>query len=331
MDKKAPLPQTLLGARRLFKRDKQLLVFGVFLLTSAALWTLNKLSHTYTAEISAKMLLTETRPIDAVLTNGRVSPLRLRVQARGYDIVRYKLFYSKTFRVNLGMLRYFENSEGQSVLLTGQVRGMIAQQLGTNFDVQAILPDSVYFQMSPVASKKVPVALNFHIAYARQYMQQGEIILDTDSVVVSGPREVVDATSEIYTKPLKKEKVAANLSGKVMLEAPPQTFLSREYISYHIDVQRVTQITRRLPIHIIGVPDSLYVELIPANAKIFISIAMEEYHRIKQEELFLTAYYSELHQSISGQVRVTLSKPPAYMLSTSIEPAFVNVIVRQRR
>ncbi|MDR1417199.1 MAG: hypothetical protein LBJ57_07270 [Prevotellaceae bacterium] len=330
MDKKAPLPQTLLGARRLFKRDKQLLVFGVFLLTSATLWTLNKLSHTYIAEISAKMLLVETRPIDAVLTDGKVSPLRLRVQARGYDLLRYKLFYSKTFRVNLGLLRYFEVSEGKSALLTGQVRGVIAQQLGSNFDLQAIYPDSVYFQMSPVASKKVPVAVNFHIAYAQQYMQQGAIALDADSVIVSGPREIVDDVAEVYTKPMKKEKVIANLSGKVLLEAPPQTFLSRDNVSYSIDVQRVTQITKELPIHLVGIPDSLYVELIPANAKIFISIAMEEYHKLKQEEFFLTAYYSELHQSISGQVRVTLSKPPAYVLSTSIAPAFVNVIVKQR-
>lgn len=301
------------------------------MLTSAILWTLNKLSHTYIAEISAKMQLIETRPVGTMLTDGGVTPLRLRVQARGYDLVRYKMFYSKTFRVNLGLLHYVADSTGKAALPTGQVRGMLEQQLSANFELQDILPDSVYFQLSPVESKKVPVAVNFRIAYAPQYMQQGEIILDVDSVVLSGPQEIVEATTEIGTRPVKREKVIANLSGKVPLESPPQTFLSRDQVSYNINVQRVTQITQELPIHLVGAPDSLSVELIPKNAKIFISIAMEEYDRLKQEELYLTAYYSELHHSISGQVRVTLSKSPEYVLSTSIAPAFVNVIVTQKQ
>ncbi|MDR0687986.1 MAG: YbbR-like domain-containing protein [Prevotellaceae bacterium] len=330
MDKKAPLPQTLLGARRLLKWDKQMLVFGVFLLTSTILWTLNKLSHSYGTEISAKILLVETRRAGAMLTDGKVSPVRLRVQARGHDLMRYLLFTSKTFNVNLALVRYFELASGKSALLTGQIRSIVAQQLGPNFDLQAILPDSIYFQMSPVANKKVPVTPSLRIAYAPQYMQQGAVVLDPDSVVVNGPQELVDAITEIGTKPVKKENVMANLSGRAMLEAPPQIFLSHDRVSYHIDVQRVTQITQELPIHLIGAPDSLYVELMPASAKIFISIAMEEYHRLKQEEFYLTAYYSELRQSISGQVRVTLSKPPAYVLSTSVIPEFVNAIVKQR-
>lgn len=307
-----------------------MLVFGVFLLTSTILWTLNKLSHSYGTEIPAKIQLVETRHAGAMLTDGKVSVVRLRVYARGYDLMRYLLFNSKIFRVNLALMRYFELANGKSALLTGQVRSIVAQQLGPNFDLQAILPDSIYFQMSPVANKKVPVTPNLRIAYAQQYMQQGTVILDPDSVVISGPQELVDEITEIGTKLVKKDEVMSNLSGSALLEAPPQIFLSHDKVSYHVDVQRVTQITQELPIHLIGAPDSLYVELIPASAKIFISIAMEEYHRLKQEEFYLTAYYSELHQSVSGQVRVTLSKPPAYVLSTSVMPEFVSIIVKQR-
>ncbi|MDR3367333.1 MAG: hypothetical protein LBO71_10270 [Prevotellaceae bacterium] len=330
MDKKAPLPQTLLGAHRLLKRDKRLLVFGFFLLISTALWTLNKLSHTYTTEISAKILLVEGRHVGVMLTGGKVNATRLRVRATGYDLMRYLLFSSKTFRVDLGLLRYFEGAAGESVLPVGQIRNMVAQQLSPDFDLQAIIPDSIYFQLSPVASKKVPIRSSCRIDYLPQYMQQGEPVLEPDSVIVSGPQKVVDAITEIGTEEVKKEKVINNFSGKASLITPPQTFLSHENVSYKINVQRVTQITRELPIRLVGAPDSLYVELLPASAVVSISVATEEYHRLKQDEQYLTAYYPELHQSLSGQVRVNLSQLPTYVLSTSIKPAFVTIIVKQK-
>lgn len=324
------MPQTLLGAHRLLKRDKRLLIFGFFLLTSTTLWLLNKLSHTYTTEISAKILLIEGRHVGVMLTDGKVSPVRLRVRAIGYDIMQYLLFSSKIFKVDLGLLRYFEVAGGRSALPVGQIRSAVAQQLSPSLDLQAILPDSIYFHLSPVASRKVPIRADCRIEYLPQYMQQGGAKLEPDSVIVNGPQSVVDAVAEIVTEPVKKAKVISNFSGKVLLKTPPQTFLSHEQTSYRISVQRVTQITRELPIHLISAPDSLHVELIPARALVSFSVATEEYHRLKQDEQYLTAYYSELPQSISGQVRVNLSKPPAYVLSASIKPAFVSVIVKQK-
>lgn len=324
------MPQTLLGAHRLLKRDKRVLIFGFFLLTSTTLWMLNKLSHTYTTEISAHISLIEGRHVGVMLTEGKVSLVRLRVRASGYDIMQYLLFSAKTFKVDLGLLRYFDVPDGQSALPVGQIRSMVAQQLNPSFDLQAIAPDSIYFRLSPVASRKVPIRADCRIEYLPQYMQQGKAALDPDSVIVSGPQKVVDAIAEISTAPVKKEKVINNFSGKVALKTPPQTFLSHEKTSYKINVQRVTQITRELPIHLVSAPDSLHVELIPSSALVSISVTTEEYHRLKQDDQYLTAYYSELPQSISGQVRVNLSKPPAYVLSTSIKPAFVTVIVKQK-
>lgn len=291
---------------------------------------LNKLSHTYTTEISAHISLIEGRHVGVMLTEGKVSLVRLRVRASGYDIMQYLLFSAKTFKVDLGLLRYFDVPDGQSALPVGQIRSMVAQQLNPSFDLQAIAPDSIYFRLSPVASRKVPIRADCRIEYLPQYMQQGKAALDPDSVIVSGPQKVVDAIAEISTAPVKKEKVINNFSGKVALKTPPQTFLSHEKTSYKINVQRVTQITRELPIHLVSAPDSLHVELIPSSALVSISVTTEEYHRLKQDDQYLTAYYSELPQSISGQVRVNLSKPPAYVLSTSIKPAFVTVIVKQK-
>jgi hypothetical protein len=330
MDKKNPLPQTLLGAHRLLKRDKRLLIFGFFLLTSATLWMLNKLSHTYTTEVTAKISLIEGRHVGVMLTDGMMSSVRLRVRADGYDIMQYLLFSSKTFKVDLGLLRYFEVADGKSALPVGQIRSTLAQQLSPSLDLQAILPDSIYFQLSPVASRKVPIRADCRIEFLPQYMQQGEVRLEPDSVIVNGPQKVVDAITEIGTEPVKKGKVMNNFSGKVLLKTPPQTFLSHEKASYNVNVQRVTQITRELPIRLVSAPDSLHVELIPASALVSFSVATEEYHRLKQDEQYLTVRYPELSQSISGQVRVNLSKPPAYVLSTSIKPAFVNIIVKQK-
>jgi len=238
--------------------------------------------------------------------------------------MKYKLFAGKKFRVSVTPTE--RNVNNASSIATAQLRSTIAQLLGVNYELLSISPDSITLQVARVVAKKVPVRSDFRISYAPQYMQQGAVLLTPDSVEVSGAEDSVQSVSEIYTKPLVKDKLTAKLSGKVDLIAPPQMFLSHRRVAYSINVQRFVETSYELPIHILDVPDSLSVSTLPSTAVVTFSVTMEKYPQLKREELYLTVSYDELSRSVSNHLHVELHNQPAYVLSTTITPSFVSVI-----
>lgn len=324
------MPTSLLSARRFLRRDKRLLSFSFFLLISIALWTLNKLSHSYIYDLPAQIELVTPTPVNYMITTSTVTPTQLRVRALGYDIMRYKFFDNKTFKVPITPAINSSKSDITSSVATAQLRNTVAQQLGTGYELQVILPDSISIQLSRMAAKKVPVRSNFRITYAPQYMQRGDVEFKPDSVVVSGAESALALITEIYTERTQKDRVSADLSGKADLIVPSGTIVSHRKVMYNVDVQRFIEISYNLPILVAGAPDSLNVELLPNTAKVTFSVTMEEYPQLKREELYLIASYRELRKSMSGQVRVSLNKPPKYTLSTTISPAFVSVVSKHK-
>ncbi len=327
---KAPLPTSLSSARRLLRRDKRLLIFSLFLLASMVMWLVIKLSYPYTYEVPAQVELYTLRPASHIVTDGNHAQVQLRVRARGYDLLLYKFFNNKRFRAPISEGFTLDLPTGEAGIATSQLRNAVAQQLGASYELQLIIPDSLHFSITHMAVKKVPVRSNFNLSYAPQYMQRGSTTLSPDSILVSGGESIIENISEIFTNPLTRDKVTSTLSGAIGLIAPPHTILSLNKISYNIDVERFIETSYELPIHIIGAPDSLNVQLLPNTAKVTFSITMKEYAQLKREALFLSVHYAELQQSLSNQLQVHLSNPPKYVLSTSIAPEFVNVVSLQK-
>jgi YbbR domain-containing protein len=183
--------------------------------------------------------------------------------------------------------------------------------------------------MSPLTAKRVPVRADFRFSFAPQYMQHGEPTLVPDSVTVSGPEEAVREVNAIYTTRLVEDGVQADMEGKIMLAVPEQTFLSHVKVAYNVSVQRFTQAVRVLPIRLLYAPDSLNIELLPATAQVSLFVTLSDYARLNHEDLQLAASYLDLHNNLSGQVQVSMHAMPDYVLSASVSPEFVTVIISQ--
>ena len=303
--------------------------FGFFLLISAAMWTLNKFSYSYTYELSAKIELTTPNPTHYTITSGSITPVQLRVRARGYDALRYKMFVNKKIRVSVAPTEQSANST--STIATAQLLGAVAQQLGGSYELQGITPDSITFATSRVISKKVPVQGDFRISTAAQHLQRGAAQLTPDSVVVSGAESYVQNINKIHTEPLVRERLSGKISGRLDLIAPPGVQLSHQKASYSIDIQRFVEVSYELPIRVLGAPDTLSVTTLPATSTATFSVTMEDYPRLRHEDLYFLVNYNELSLSISDQLQVQLSSTPGYVLSTAITPPFANVIAMRRQ
>ncbi|MDR3329454.1 MAG: YbbR-like domain-containing protein [Prevotellaceae bacterium] len=321
--------QPLQRLQTLIARDRRILTFGFFLLASATLWVVLKLSNTFVADIPAKVVLTVPSASGVMLTSSYVIPVQLRIQARGSSIFRYKLFQSERILVNLGNLHPADADRDSTALPTTNIRNAVVRLLGENFELQAISPDTIYFQLSRSTVKKVPVAANLHLIFAPEYMQLGKTVLQPDSVTISGPHEIVAQVSEVSTVQVKRDGVGADLTGRAQLSAPPQTSLSHSSVTYAIRAQRVTQIAYDLPIYLTDAPDSLRVTLLPTTARVSFSITTASCDKLKPSELYLRASYRDLAPSLTGQLRVSLNKPPSDVLSTTIAPEFVYAIVEK--
>ncbi|MGL4364516.1 MAG: hypothetical protein ACRCSB_04865 [Bacteroidales bacterium] len=316
---------------KIFLRNQKYLVYGAFLLVATLLWTANKLSNSYSYDVSTIIRLTSSNPLAYMITQGSSTPATLRLYGRGYQLLFYLLFNPKCVNIVVSSSLPHNTLSNLIYLTTTQIYPTVETQLNSSLELQAILPDTLSYVLTARHIKKVPIRSNIKFGYSPQYMPNGSIQVRPDSVFVSGAITDVEGIYEINTQSLTKENVSKKLQGNIALIVPRQTTLSHEKIDYFVDVQRFVEVSFEQEIHARNFPDSLRVQFLPAKVKLSFSVKMEDYKRLKQENFQVVADYTTLTNSLSNQMQVKLDASSKYALSSTIKPMFVDVIVKSSK
>ncbi len=162
--------------KKTFKRrilsDKKLLIYLFFVGLATIFWFLNTLSKTYNTNIDYPVEFVNM-PSNKVLVNELPKKIVLRVNAYGFDIIRYKIrafFMTNTFDIEkYTNQRINKKSISEYTIYTADIQGKIADNLSSDINLLQIYPDKIKFRFSPLASKKVPVKFNTKLSFRKQF------------------------------------------------------------------------------------------------------------------------------------------------------------------
>ncbi|MGL5913774.1 MAG: hypothetical protein ACRCZB_06370 [Bacteroidales bacterium] len=315
---------------RILLINQKYLVYGVFLLIATLLWVVNKLSNSYTHDVPTVVELSTANPLEYTITEGNSTPATLRLHGRGYQLLFYLWFSSKRTKIIVSSALPNTTKSSTVYLPSKQLHNIIAQQLSNSLDLQTIFPDTLSYVLTARQVKKVPVRSNIKLSYAPQYMPNGVIQLNPDSVLIGGAVTDIESINEIFTQALTKENVSRVLQEKIALVIPPKVSLSHHEVDYSIEVQRFVEIASSVDVLPLNFPDSLSVQFLPAQVSLVLSVKMEDYKALKHEKLKVVADYASLSNSLSKQLQVRLLYPSKYALSSSIKPSFVEAIIKKK-
>jgi len=314
--------------------NKKLLVYLFFVGLSTIFWFLNALSKEYTTSINYPVYYMNF-PEDKVLTNDLPKKLNLRVKAYGFDLLRYKLstaFLSNPFDVN----KYTNNRiTGSSLnsynLLTSSIAERIEKELSTGIRLEAISPDTIRFQFSPILEKKVPVVLDLKLNFEQQFMKGGAILPELDSVLVKGPQSLLDSVKFAKTELLELSGLKKSTEEEIDFEKIEGVSFSPKKLTVNIPVERFTEANKNVSIKVDNLPDSVLLRLFPGDVKLSYFVGMNKYENITEDHFDVRVDYLEAAQGDGNKLKVELKRSPDFVSNVRFYPQTVTFLIEKRK
>lgn len=318
--------------QRFFKDGKNR-VRLLFLGLSLMLWFLIKLSKPgYISTANFNIDYTDLPP-GIVFTKDPPRFIQIKLQGTGYTLIKYNWFNFKSLDIDLNSLE--SNRKGESFWTSRNALDFLEGQFSDeNARIIKVYPDTIFFSISKLATRKIPIKLHYTSSFdTSSFLQYGRPELEFDSVLVQAPAEVLSKIHFIKTQSVEIPEALDSLILKFDLEQPnyPHLTISKKSLTVKLAFSPLTEGQVQVPIQLINVPDSLNLELFPAQTNVVFRCALRDFKEIRPEEFRVYADYRELI-NVSGNRFLSLAAedPPSQVLNMQISPKRVEYLVSRQ-
>ncbi len=314
------------------KADRRLIVFLFFVVLATIFWFLNQLEEEYVTDISLPVRYTNM-PINKILVNELPDYFEIRVRAHGYKLLEYKIsnkFLPFQINVNSITLRMLSGSDFSKLYaLTRLMDKKIENQLSSELEIVSISPDTIYFEFAERIFKKVPVASGISANPATQYMIHGDIDFNPDSVTISGAEPIVDTINEVFTNQIELLDLEANYNDDIKLKKIDNVNFSKDKVDYSINVEKFTEGSQKIKLHVVNVPDSLVIRTFPKVITVTYLVALSDYEKVLPELFEAVIDFKETNNQLN-QLNIKIHNSPDYIKSLRYNPKTVEYIIEKK-
>ena len=314
-----------------FVKNKNVLVFAVFLLISTSFWFFNALRDKYETDFVFSLRLVNV-PSDQILMNSNAQKISVKVRSTGYSLLRQ--YISNSFvPINYDVTKLHRSAEvGKAYLLSREQFNVIKEQLLVGIDLLKISPDTIFISLEPREEKLVPVKLKGEVAFQQQHSLSGDVYFKPESVLVSGQKSLIDTISKIYTANQKLSELADTLRRVVNLEQDKSLTFSPNQVELIVPVELFSERTFSIPIRVSGMPDSLRLKVFPPEVSVTFRAGLSRLEKIIESDFSATVDASQLSNNQKSQrLKVRLESTPSNIQSYDFSPLYVEYLIERRR
>lgn len=311
---------------------RRFVTFLFFVVISAVFWFFRSLSETYETEVIYPVRYSNF-PDNKLLVGHVPDKLRLRVRARGFLILKSRL------KINLAPLRfdvnsYSLNSAGPDsfFILTESAKSALSEGL-RDAEILDISPDTLFFRFTGIRVKRVAVCPQVEYTerfFQKQYMLSGNVSVKPDSVVISGPGNLVDTIRCIHTQPITGNNLNDTLISDFKLQPALGVTCGINQVEVMIPVDRFTEVEENLAVLSANVPDSLQMIAIPGQVQATYQICISNYKKILENPLRPRIDYLQLNDKSVKRLTVFLADTPHYVKRIRFSPAHTEFLITRK-
>lgn len=297
--------------------------FLLFVFVSFTFWLSTKLSNIYTLEQSFTLLLTEVP--EGIIPSDTSRKIKASVTASGFEILLYRLF-DKSVTISLQEAD-FSSTLGRVSLRNQQFS--IEQQLFDNTRLNQIYPENLNIVYSRLDEKRVAVVPQTQIQLRAGYLSDFPIQSKPDSILVRGPKSILDTLKGVSTMFFEATDVYEGISQEVGLKSIPELQLEQETVQLVMPVSRYSEKEFVLQVEVINLPLGVRVKLFPPTAKLRATLPMALLNTVKESDFRLVVDCENLQDQESKSLKLNLLKQPPGLKQLIWEPEEVNYLIRK--
>lgn len=276
-------------------------------------WLLIKLSQTYRAEKQVGFDI--ELPDHKTLAHLPPADFVASLEGTGWDLLL------DHFRARRLTLTYDMQETNQLALGRGQLRTDIKARLYSN-DIRIIEVnyDNLNLVAEPLAQKKVPVQLRQQLSFAPEHQLKGNILLTPDSVLLTGPKSLIEQYGSWPTDSLVLSGLEQSQARSLPLARPPvEVSCSPGTVTAEIEVEPFTEKSVYVPLVVRNAPDSLRV--FPDKVTVTCKIGLSYYDQINSSGFLAEIDLKGVALNSAGNtIPIRLTRKPAFALSVYFTP-----------
>ena len=279
---------------------KELPVFLFLIFLSSLFWILSVLSKEYVSTVRKKVSFVNL-PQDKILLEKNNISLDIHVKASGFVLLAKKInIFSK---INLNVSDFLKKRKGdhwQYSWIASQSLVDLQESLSNNIQIIDVNPSRIKLSLSDKKSKTVPVKLISNVSFEHMYRLKNNIILDPNSVTLTGPSSILDTIKYINTTKLTLNRVKKSKSGEVFVEDiySSEIIYSTKKISWILEVEQYTEGKITLPIIKKNVPDGYDLKVFPEKVDVYYKVSMDNFDLINKKMFNAYVYYNDSNNKL---------------------------------
>ncbi len=304
-------------------------VFLVCLALSSFLWLLSSLEKHYTSRITVPVKYVDF-PKDKQLSGSLPQNFDLLVDAYGYTLLSYNLHLDfSPIQINVSELVdnvLDRGSKEKYTILTANHLGEIEKQISSEIRILSIKPDTLIFNFSKIVTRKVKVQPNLKLGFGNQYSLGQEPVAIPDSVLVSGPKNMMDTLKSISTQYREFSKLAASVELEIPVRLTKGLTSETKEVHLTIPVEQNTEVDFEVPIQVIHLPADVSLKTFPGKVKVACRIGLGKYKKLDYSAFRAFIDYEKISEN-SARLPVTLENHSNVVLSVNFSPNEVEYIL----
>lgn len=313
------------------KFNKKVQVVLICLFVSIVFWLLIAMSKQYVDKFTFPVQYINF-PSYRVVVNDLPQTINVAVQTSGFKILSHhftKVQEPVVFDVTENLKNALDPAKESVTFASSSLRDVFSAQLGNEYTVMAITPDSILFSFSNKMNKKVPVKLNYSLRLEKQFDTTGANLLQPDSVIISGPASLVSGVNLVNTVRLKLDNVRSTVKTRLAFIPLEQVTTDVDCVSVVIPVEKVTEGVVEVPVHAINISPGYTLKTFPDKVNIRYMVALSRYNDVNPELFSVTADAANLPDSKVTQLKLRLQTAPSFLRAAVMEPEKVDYIIRK--
>ena len=305
----------------------QFFMFLFCLLASISFWLLIKLSNEYTLSFRIPVKIVNVSN-GRILTGVSDSTIQISLKAQGYKLLVLRYFENpKPLFIDISNNKKRERADEISadLQLMPLVRRYSAS-LGFINEIRAVHPEQLTIKTNRLYSKTVPVQLSTDITFAPQYLQFEPSLIIPSGVSVYGTRAMVDSVQVAQPEVIRIKNLTESLISYVHLNHNTQInkpYFNPSTIQVTIPVQKFTEESVEVPIHMPNQIPGKTIKLFPDKAIVSCIVAMKDYKKLDSRLFTVNALLSKS----DNLYHLTVTTAPDYVRNIKVTPEKVEYLV----
>ena len=304
---------------------RRLSAFFTCLILAALAWVFTTLSGNYNFTVK-EVLSYKNAPQKRAFHSLQPDTISTTMQGTGWQMLFSRMNNEdKAITVDLQTL---ENKD--YVVLSSQLKQINDKK---DFDEQIVgfNPDTLYFDFSNRAVKRIPIKLLSDINYQHQFSQSNDVFIRPSYVTLSGPANVIDNIKTWNTDSLILDSVNETIRTSINMQPAKEGNVSiyPKSVQVVLPVDEFTEKTISIPVKLINNLDYYKVKIFPVKVNVTFITSLNRYAEMDEDLFEASADLGLWRDHDYTTLPVKLTRIPAYCKIVKIEPQNIDFIVRK--